>query len=329
LEEWSGARSKRKGDAEKALRQFTWCIPVEPDEIEVLTLDPDELRKRDSGFRRGIVPPNTIGISIGVDTHKRFLAWQAIAHRENGGTAIIEYDTHEVDSGRLGIRNGLIRALEELREYLEQGWRDQAGVVYAPTQVWIDSGYSQHTNAVYAFCKAANAALGLKARYARYRPTKGYGEKQVRMSRYIAPRKTTDSDVRVIGDNYHLSLIKRAAVLLVHVNSDHWKSELHQGLAMPADEPLAILPYKAPSQSEHDNYFAQIMAESQRETWIDGRGSVTTWHRDERENHQLDAGYLAMAAGHLIRSSGTKEAATVGKKRRQSMAELATAAGKR
>jgi hypothetical protein len=88
--------------------------------------------------------------------------------------------------------------------------------------------------------------------------------------------------------------------LLVHVNADQWKSEYHQGLAMPATEPLAITLYDAASMTEHDDFCQQFTAERQIEKWFEGRGELRAWERVERQNHQLDAGYNATAAGHFI-----------------------------
>jgi hypothetical protein len=169
--------------------------------------------------------------------------------------------------------------------------------LWTPSQVWIDSAYHEHKEAVYEFCRQANK--GLKPGTEIYRPTKGYGEGQRQMTRYVAPKAKT-SDVRYIGREYHMTYQRPARLLLVHVNADHWKSEFHQRLVQPPEEPTAITLYQAASSAEHLEYSRHLTAERQIEKWIPGRGTVQVWERVERANHYLDAGYLATAAGHFV-----------------------------
>jgi hypothetical protein len=88
----------------------------------------------------------------------------------------------------------------------------------------------------------------------------------------------------------------------VFVNSDYWKSNLHQRLAMDPDQPGAVTLYEAASPQEHVEYSQQITAEIQKAQWLSGRGEVIVWDRIRRQNHYLDAGYLSLAAGHFIAS---------------------------
>jgi len=99
---------------------------------------------------------------------------------------------------------------------------------------------------------------------------------------------------------------KQDHLLLVHVNADYWKSQLHQRLAMPPDQPGVITLYDAPSPDEHLEYAQQITAEVQREEFVPGRGSIIVWRRERRENHYLDAGYVSLAAGDFVRTERGK-----------------------
>jgi hypothetical protein len=163
--------------------------------------------------------------------------------------------------------------------------------------VWIDSGWHEHQEAVYSFCLAASS--GVQPGQEVYRPTKGFGERQRGTTRYIAPR-ARGGDVRYIGLQYDMRWQRAARILLVHVNSDHWKSDLHQRLAMSRDEPGAMTLYEAASDREHAEYADQITAEVQQQQWMEGRGEVIVWRRIRRANHYLDAGYLSLAAAHFI-----------------------------
>ena len=86
----------------------------------------------------------------------------------------------------------------------------------------------------------------------------------------------------------------------MHVNSDFWKSALHDRLAMSVDEPGAVTLFEVASAREHLEYSEQITAEVQKLEFVEGRGEVIVWDRIRRQNHYLDAGYLSLAAGQFL-----------------------------
>lgn len=312
-EEWRAKRSIDQENAEKKQRQFVWCLPYDPPEVDLTPLTAEQIQGRAGGMKKGIVPDGCAGVTVGIDTGKRRLHWVALAVRPDGGGVVIDYGEHPVASDRLGVTAALVEALGELRKYFDAGWQGKT-----PAQVWIDSGYHEHTDAVYEFCAAANAGRNLGSEI--YRPMKGYGEGQFGSGRYVAPKSKT-GEVRFLGKEYHITWLRRARTLLVHVNSDHWKSEFHQRLAMPADEPGAITLYQAASANEHLEFSRQVTAEKQIEKWIPTRGTVPVWQRVDRANHYFDAGYLAtVARHHLLMKSPAQQAGTM------TLAEMAGAA---
>lgn len=296
-QEWRAARHHDREGAEKKMRQFVWCLPWIPPEVELTPLAAEDVQRRTGGLRKGIVPADCLGVAVGIDTGKRELHWHAVAMRAGGSVHVIEYGMQPTDADSVGVTRGLLDALHALQSYFGSGWQDEAGRRWLPSQVWIDSGWHEHQAAVYEFCR--QAAKGVQAGQEVYRPTKGFGERQRGTTRYIAP-KARIGDVRYLGLQYDMRRQKPAKLLLVHVNSDHWKSSLHQRLAMAADEPGAMTIYETASPREHAEYSEQITAEIQKEQWIDGRGEVIVWERVRRQNHYLDAGYLSLAAGHFI-----------------------------
>ena len=302
-EEWLALRQRNRENAERKMHQQVWCLPAEPTDIELITLDPEALQKRVGGIKKGIVPSDCVGIAIGVDTGKRVLHWQAMATRGEAGAAVIDYGRQPVESDTKGVRKALVEALWKLFDYFEAGWSKETGGLRGPDQVWIDSGYHEHTDAVYEFCTAANAKLGLPPGSERYRPTKGYGEGQRGTTSYRAP--TGRHDVAFVGEEYHIGKVRRkgkilSGVLLVHINADHWKSEFHQRLTRPADEAGAIVLYQAAAENEHATYTAQVSAEVQKEKWIPGKGTRVVWERVDRNNHYLDCGASATTASDFV-----------------------------
>jgi len=303
-EEWKSKREKDRENAEKKMTQFVWVRPYESPDVELTPLDPETLAKRGSGMKRGIVPVGCLGIAIGIDTGKRELNWDAKAIGADGESlCVIEYGEQVVESDRLGIRKALIEALLKLKAYFDRGWAVEGGGTMGPRQVWIDSGWHEHTDAIYAFCAVANKDLPTGAEL--YRPSKGYGEGQ-KIGRYVSPKQRS-RDILFVGDEFHISTVKRngkklPGVRLVHMNSDHWKSKLHQGLMLPDKQPGAICLYDVGDPNEHAEYISQLMAEKQVEKFCPLRGRVITWERMHRNNHKLDAGYASTCAAHFILS---------------------------
>ena len=322
-EEWSSSKARDRENAEKKSRQFIWTLPYDPPEVELIPLDPSEIEQRVSGHKKGIVPNDSKAITVGIDTGKRALHWTATSTGQTG-IRVIEYGKHPVDSDKLGVAKALVIALNELARYFAQGWRTEDGRTLKPSQVWIDSGWHEHTDAVYEFCSSINQAIGVRLGAEVYRPSKGYGEGQRRMTRYIAP-DARQKGILYVGSEFHIARVKRngkplPGVMLVHMNSDHWKSELHQRLMMPADGVLAVSLYQAASSSEHEVFCKHLTAEKQIEKYIEGRGELIVWERTDRNNHWLDSTYSALCASEAIMLYRKIESA---KKPTRTLAEMA------
>jgi len=297
LDEWSGRRSSEPEDAERKLCQQVHCIPYDSPEVDLAPFDPKDVAQRPPGCKRGIVPKGAVAVTVGVDTGKRQCDWTAIAWLSNGTGHVIDYGEFPVDWQRLGTKAALVAALRKFAVYCT--WQREEGGEHMPaSQVWIDSGYHEHTDAVYEFCRQANQALGLKPGQERFRPTKGHGACQRMLTRYSAP-KATSSAVRYIGREYHLSQIAAAKVLLVHVNADHWKLQTRERFSRPADEPGALVLFEA-QPGEHDDFLKQLAAEEPKEIYEPGKGEIVVWVRVRRKNHKLDSTYQAVAAGDYV-----------------------------
>jgi phage terminase large subunit GpA-like protein len=298
-DEWRAARSNDRDGAEKKMRQFVWALPWIAPDVQLTPLDAEAVADRTAVLRKGIVPPDAVGLAIGVDTGKRELHWHLVAMRAGGGTHVVEYGVQPTDADRIGVVQGLTAALDGLLNYFSDGWLNESGQRCQALQVWIDSGWQEHREAVYEFCRRANA--GRPPGQEVYRPSKGFGERQRGTIRYAAP-KAKGGDVRYIGTEYDFRHQRAERIILVHVNSDYWKSQVHQRLAMGRDATEAMTLYESASPMEHVDYSHQITAEIQTEEWLDGRGEVVIWKRVRRANHFLDAAYLSLAAGHFIAS---------------------------
>lgn len=292
-EEWLADRAADHENAEKKMRQFVWAIPYEPPDVDLTPLEPEAVRKRTCALKKGVAPEDCFGITVGIDTGKYWLHWFAIAWTLMRGH-VIDYGKQSVPSQTMGVRKALIDSLANLKSYFDAGWMGQS-----PRQVWVDAHYSEHTDAVYEFCRLANT--GRKIGTEIYRPSIGYGEGQRRLERYFAP-KEINKEVRYVGPSYHFALSQRAMGFVVHLDANAWKSELHQRLSMPADERGAIVFYEAADAREHFEVSQHLTAEKQVEQFVEGKGEVIVWDRIRRQNHYLDAAYSSVASGNFVQA---------------------------
>lgn len=295
-EEWRASRSFDRENAEKKMRQFVWALPYVPPAVELIMLDPDELQKRKEGWSMRELPDDTIAVSVGIDTGKMLLHWHVLAIRGDGRFCVVEYGEQPTEADKVGTKRGLMNALLALKAYFSEGWTGKCGT-FLPAQVWIDSGWSEHKIPVYEFCRHANE--GAKPGSEIWRPTKGYGENQKGMTKYYAPQ-AKNNVIRYIGREFDVRKQASDQVLVVHVNADYWKSQLHQGLAMDSGSVGAIALYASPNPQEHFTYSQHITAEVQEQKFIPGSGEVTVFRRIRRANHFLDAAYLSLAAADFV-----------------------------
>ena len=295
-EEWDAKNSANRENAEREMRQFVWAIPAESDELDLDQLDFEELQNRTGKYKRGIVPENALGVVVGVDTNKAYLHWQAHAVLPNE-TLVIEHGVQHTECKDIGMLKGLVKAALNLKSYFDSGY-NQGSKKVVPSIVIIDSGFAGHTNAIYSFCDLANQHLGKAV----YRPSKGYGIDQPRMTVY---RVANSKDVKYAGNQYHIQKVRRAKKLigveLIHIDSDFWKTQLHDGLSIGQGNDGAVVLYEPSDPHEHDEYIGHIMAERKKEIFVPGRGIAVKWFPVAKHNHQLDAGYEALVAGDILR----------------------------
>ncbi|HJX11106.1 MAG TPA: terminase gpA endonuclease subunit [Candidatus Binatia bacterium] len=287
-DEWRASRSRDEENSEREMRQFVWCIPVASSKSAETALEATELASRMTDVPRGVVPADTEYLTAGVDLGKFLNHWIIVAWRPGATGHVVDYGRTEVASGHLGVEQAVMIALREFQEIVQHGWPvgKPDGEAMIPAQVWIDSGYS--TSAVYAFCRQSGT---------RFRPAIGRGMAQQHRQWYNRPLRT-GAVVKRIGDGYHVNRIQTEQLDLVEVNSDHWKTWIHQRLSTPLDALGAMTLFHA-GPHEHLTLVKHLTAETKVEEFIAGQGVVVKWERLRRQNHWFDALYNACAAGHF------------------------------
>ena len=138
-DEWQATKELDRDNAEKELCQFVHCIPHDPPDVAITPLEVEQIAKRVTPLKRGELPAGCAGITIGVDTAKNRLHWTAAAWLPSGGGRIIDYAEQAAPADTLGTKAGLLFALRTLQKIFATRWQQP------PAQVWIDSGWYEHT----------------------------------------------------------------------------------------------------------------------------------------------------------------------------------------
>jgi len=297
--EWKAQQDPDEDNAQRLLKQHVWALPHEPPRVDLTPLTAEAIRRRVLGrLERGVLPPDTCWLTVGIDLGKWLAHYVVVAWRKQMRAHVCEYGVLEIQSDQLGVERGTAAMLNEFRDRSIEGWRIQdTDDRMRPHQVWIDSGWEASEAVVYDFCRRAAQQSNQKPGQERFRPMKGYGATQRLRRHYHAPAKRTQ-DIREIGEGYHFARLRAKRILLVHVNADAWKTFVHERLLTPADEPGAMTVFAAP-KGEHTKFAKHITAEKPVEDFMPGRGTVIVWVRTSRVNHYLDAIYIASAAGHF------------------------------
>jgi phage terminase large subunit GpA-like protein len=290
LKEWKAARATDEDNAEKEIHQFVWGLPYQGHKIEMAELKTDALLHRFSETGRGVVPALARVLTVGVDLGKYLGHYAVYAWADEARGWLIDYGRFEIASQELGEERATMVALRGLRDSIGGGFvQEEQGKNKSIDAVWIDAGWAPTAEAVYQFCDESGGDV--------WRPCKSHGAGQGMERAYNVP-KSTGATVRLLGNNYHFSLLKPSGVLLVEVNADHWKSFYHQRISVPADHAGAVTFFLSPDRNEHMALVKHLTAEKAVEEYDPKKGLMTVWRRIRKQNHWLDCSMLASAAGH-------------------------------
>ncbi len=300
-DEYNGRENPDNENAERELDQFVWGRPHDPDLVDVVPLTPATVMARGERLPRGVVPATCRQLTVGVDVKKFMLHYVVIAWCEIEGTDgepcmvahVVDYGVVDTAADDLATERAILLCLRELHELCQAGW-PQHGQQHqrVPDQVLIDSGWTPEP--IYRFCVEVLEAGGW-----RYRPAKGFGQSQREPGarRYALPKKASRAQP-FIGLEYDVTILPEQRVQLVRVNADFWKLWMHERLKQPTGAAGSMSIYKAP-KNEHRSFANHLCAEHLEEQYEPGKGVSYRWRTRSRQNHYLDASYLACVAGHM------------------------------
>ena len=78
----------------------------------------------------------------------------------------------------------------------------------------------------------------------RFRPAIGRGAAQQHRQWYNRPTQA-GSIVKAIGEAWHANWLPVEQLFLIEIDSDHWKTWVHQRLSTPIDKPGAMTLFQA------------------------------------------------------------------------------------
>ncbi len=299
-DEWSAERAADRDASETDLRQFIWVLPVEPSKVELYELNVDEIVKRTTKLKRGIVPADTVKLAVGIDLrtvegHYTVVAWRASKQRH-----LVEYGTFKIAGKTMAVDRALYLAVEAfLTGVVLPGWQKEGGGMVVPGAVWVDANWQGEERGTRG---GAKPVYQLSRKYGVLTSVIGRGAGVYKGGNYSAPDKR-NKQVRFIGDGYHGVVMREHGIVVVQADTDTWKVNLQHALHVPllgidgSANPGAITLHSAGSIGEgHRELSRHLTAETPEREWVDDRGFVIRWKRKHHANHWLDSTTLAIIA---------------------------------
>lgn len=256
------------------------------------------IQRQVNGYERGVVPPECIKLTRGIDCRKVALHWVVRAWRADGTGFTIDYGVHEVLGTKYGSDEGLDVALK--RSIL--GFLDEArGVNYTSVdgeirdvdRTLIDAGW--RTDAVYSACAEAGGGVW---------PVMGIGKSSGCVQANFSELQRTTLD-RKPGDGWFLS--RRGKLWLVNADTDRWKAWEHDRWMTGLDKPGCMTLFGeagakperlSKDERDHHAYARHITNEVEVEEPF--KGTIRRrWKAKSENTHWLDASYYANVAAAM------------------------------
>jgi phage terminase large subunit GpA-like protein len=276
-EEWRSSKDPDEDRGEKKMRQFFWALPYVGTKTAITDLDAAKVQMRLGDWGRGIVPPDTLCITVGIDVGVISRChWTAIAWRPQGTPHVLEYEIIDVQSETMSSEQAIMSALREFREsVLRTGWKFGDRMLL-PQIVLVDSG--NWTDTIYAFTQESGPPVY---------PAKGFGARMAGRQAGLA------------GQTWKSAVLPNG-VQLIDINADEAKSYVHQRLKTPIGMPGAMTFFRHSQSADHRTFVHHLLAERQEQEFVAGRGLVTKWVEIRRQNHYLDSTALAAIGGQIV-----------------------------
>lgn len=301
VDEWLAAQkelgSQERDDAERELCQFGHCLPFKSTLAESDPLKPEIVRKRRSEWPRNVLPPDTLKVTVGVDSGKWNGWWLVLAARANGVIHVPAYGSFNVcTSTEDDVESHIKAALHELIDETLAAGFDVAGAaaVRALDSCWLDRGWMKNQ-----VCDVVRSYGTLRDN--RYRAAKGFGQTAKRHGRagsvgilYRHPEKRTKTRL-LVGNRWCAEVDVADRILKFNFDADYWKLWVQERLRVDPGRKGALEFFRADSANEHAQLSHHLCSEQLESIWEPLKGLIKKWVKRGR-NHWLDCAAMGAAA---------------------------------
>ena len=312
-EEWRLSQieegTQERENAEKEITQFTFSRPFKSTLVEEKLLDAKVLRKRTDNWGRGILPPDTTHVTMGIDLGDWTGHWLALAWRKCGVRSVVAYGCfdikrHDEEEAKERLDSALDRFEDETITpgFIKEGQLGRVPLDY----IWIDGNYL--TDEVAAWVRRKRRQKKYNYRFARGAGASARNRFGKPMAPYRAPtsipkaatgKPTTTKQLNRQGNNWYSELNPARGIQENTFNSDYWKVHAAEGLGKvksKKDRPLSIVLYRPDSPKEHARISNHFANEQLVTTFEEEKGHTKKWVR-KGDQHWLDCLAMALAAG--------------------------------
>lgn len=225
-------------------------------------------------------------ITAAIDLGKYRCHWVLIGWRQGFTGNIIDYGVVEVPN--VGVQTDAKSVELAIYGSLLQWREDLLQMEARPGLVLIDSGEYERT--AYGFIRevAGNPFVVSKGMPA---------------SRF---RHGQPSPRRIVGNHWFATYQQAEGLWLYLLDTDFWKQFVHERFATPtfseAGEMNAgsLSLFASDDRRRHSSFAHHIVAEMREDTFTPGKGLKRQWVQVNRNNHWLDATYMASAAAAML-----------------------------
>jgi hypothetical protein len=277
-----------------------------PDEdlsSDLEALNPLAIVKRTTQHQRGVVPKDCSVLTCHIDVQEKLLYWTVCAWSQSFRGHVLDYGAYPEPSSRYFNLSKVRKTLQSVSpgndiqgaiaagvrhlviELADRVWLREDGAEMRITRGLVDSRYRP---------EVIHSAIR-EARQPNWMPAYGVGigAKHAPMAKY------TRRPGLLRGHHWVTEKPEKRLLLSAFVDTNYWKTLVHQALTVPPEHTSAITLFKA-QQSRHQ-LFADHMA-SERATRVEARGRVVdewTLPSNKPDNHFWDNIVGCMAAASM------------------------------
>lgn len=300
--EWEAAQVDEgtidRENAERDLCQKKWALPFKSKLAENEPLNPQVVRKRVNEWQRGLLPADTVRVTIGVDIGAYTSYWFAIAFREGGELHVPAYGRFNVKLTKSDDLSSRIQhSLEEFNENVVLVGFPVEGSdgMRLPDAVGVDLGYMPDdvAKALKTFGRGwSNRWQGMRGRGG---SAKQFGKNNGGYNHptHIVKNQTT-------GRRWYADLNFERGIPEITFDADYWLLHMHDALRASSDSKTAMTFHRKDEPKQHDKVSIQLTAEELTKKWDPAKGGLVEKWVKKAENHWGDCAKMAMVMADVV-----------------------------